>query len=539
VKIKRIYIKDWVELKPYDSHSITDNYYLKICNEVKKVLFLEYGEVLAYYLNENDIDLLSCFLVSYFEDVVSETNIFTAFTNKHQNLYGEKLPFYNTTEYYEDEINIQDIQFLIWYFLNTIQDEQFVNPNKEVFYKIANDIMLILEDEYEYAPENIVLKKYYTLPKNETDFYKGREMIDAVLFRSYFFHTDTYSILLERENKIIDTSKNNENLLSYLRDNRDTVLLSAHTKLLSLSGKEWVAEIIGDKYSLYKDFKNISPKIKGYFFYKGQDKDTVFLEHIASSKKFNLTKKSFDNAHLLTDIDTIVFMGIVLWKDEWWFSGIFFTQDFNADLILDEKNSIESRRMVNFLDHKDDEVIKTLQLQYQAFLDFNNGKQIAFLPADKVNDFTKEYVAFFNNSLKLSKKEIQKAKDRSKKEGFFGGDNDDDLEFDDSFETALVFFNPKSGLEIAFEVNSAFPFKENKYFYKDKTKEHILRLFMSEELSTELTLFCVDNFKSELSFFQKDEGKFLLNDLDFLLRFFKGSQYHTKPQITFTGSDNG
>ncbi len=536
MKIKRIYIKDWMVLKPYDNHSITDNYYLKLSNEVKKVLFLKYSEeVLSYYLDEEDINLLSCFIVSYFEDIISETNIFTAFTNKHQNLYGKKLPFYNTSEYYEDEINIQDIQFLIWYFLNTIQDKKFVNPNKEVFYKMANDIMLILEEEYEYAPENKILKKYYTLPENETDFYKGREMIDAVLFRSYFFYIDTCSTLLEIEKEIIDTSKNDENLLAYLRDNRDAVLLSAHTKLLSLSGKEWVAEILGDKHLLFNDFLNISPKIKGYFFYKGQDKDTVFLEHIASSKKFNITKKSFDNGHFLKEIDTIVFMGIVLWREEWWFSGVFFIKDFNADLILDEKNSIKSRRTVNFLDHKDGEVIETLQLQYQAFLDFNGGKQISFLSANKVNDFTKEYVEFFNNSLNLSKKEIQKAKDRSKKEGFFGGNDNDDLEVDNCFETALVFFNPKSGLEIAFEINSAFPFKENKYFYEAKTKEHILRLFMSEELSTELTLFCVNNFKNKLPFFQEDEGKFLLKDLDFLLRFFKGSQYHPKPQITFTG----
>ncbi len=537
MKIKRIYIKNWVALKPYDNHSITDNYYLKICNEVNNVLFLEYGEVLANYLDEDEIGLMSCFLVSYFEDIISETNIFRAFTNIHQNLYGKRLPFYNTTEYYEDEINIQDIQFLIWYFLNTIQMEQFINPNHAVFYNMANDIILILDKEYEYAPENRVLKKYYTLAENETDFYKAREVIDIVLFRSYFFYTDAYAALKEKEEEIINNCEDNKNLVSYLQNNRDAVLHSTYTRLLSLQGKEWVAEILGDKHPLYKDFINISPKINGYFFYKGQDKNTIFLEHIASGKKFKLTKKSFDDGDMLTEIDSIIFIGIVLWKEEWWFSGIFFTVDFNADLVLNEKNSMHSRGSVNFLDHKDAQVEKSLKLQYNAFLDFNNGKQIAFLPAGKVNDFAKEYVAFYNNSLKLSKREIRKAKERSKKDGFFREKNDE-LEFDDSFETALIFFNPKSGLEIAFEVNSAFPFKENKYFEPKKSKEHLLRLFMSEELSTELTLFCVDNFKDKLPYFQTEEGKFLLNDLDFLLRFFKGSQYHTIPQITLTGKNN-
>jgi hypothetical protein len=535
MKINRIYIKDWLALKPYTNHSITDNYYLKLSNKVKKVIVLEYGEVLAYYLDEEDIDVFSCFIVSYFEDIISETNIFTAFVNKHQDLYNKKLPFFDTSEYFENEINIQDIQFLLWYFLNTIQDEQFVNPNKDIFYKMAFDIMHILEEEYEFAPENSVLKTFYSLPNNETDFYRCREMIDAILFRTYLFKTDTNKKLSEQETAIIEDSKNEENLLSYLRENRDAELHRAHTKLLSLKGNEWAAEIVGKKHPLYNHFLNISPKIRGYFFYKGQDETTIFLEHIASSKKFSVTKKSFDNADQLIKIDTLVFIGIVLWQEQWWFSGIFFLKEFNADLILDEKNSIDSRRKVNFLDYNDEVVNESLEQQYQAFLDFNNGKKIAFLPADKLDAFTKEYVTYFNKSLNLSKKEIKEALNRTKKDGFFGGKNNENIAYDPDFETALVFFNPKSGLEIAFEVNSAFPFKENKYFNTEDTKEHVLRLFMARELSTELTLFCVDNFKNKLSYFKTDEGKFLLKDLDFLLRFFKGSQYHSKPQITLTG----
>jgi len=34
----RIYIKDWLELKPYEKQTLTDSYYLKICNDVKKAI---------------------------------------------------------------------------------------------------------------------------------------------------------------------------------------------------------------------------------------------------------------------------------------------------------------------------------------------------------------------------------------------------------------------------------------------------------------------------------------------------------------------
>lgn len=96
------------------------------------------------------------------------------------------------------------------------------------------------------------------------------------------------------------------------------------TKLLSLTSKEWVVETLGETHPLSIDFQTMSLKVQGFFFYKGQDDNVVFLEHIASGKKFNLFKKSFESAHELVQIDTIVFVGIVRWKNEWWFSGIYF-----------------------------------------------------------------------------------------------------------------------------------------------------------------------------------------------------------------------
>jgi len=537
MKIKKIFIKEWQSLKPYEEYSITDIYYLKLSNKFKEILFIKYIDVFESILDESDINLLSCLLASYFEDIISETNIFVAFTNKHKELYGKRLPFFDTTEYYEEEVNIQDIQFLIWYFLNTIQYVKFINPHKQEFYDIATDIIQILDEEYEYAPENQVLKKYYSLDKNESDYYIVRDVIDIVLFRSYFFHTDTKQKLLEVEQEIIEKSKNDEFLLSYLRDARDEVLFSSRTKILSLPGQEWLAEILGKKHPLYRDFLAISPKIKGYFLYKGQDKKHVFIEHIASGKKFNLTKKSFDQGYKLTKIDTIVYIGIVRWKNEWWFSGIFFPMDYNADLILDEKNSIQSRRQVDFLYSESKEITEALNQQYQIFLDFNNGKQVAFLPADQVNDFVSKYYTFYNDSLNLSKKERKEAINRAKKDGFFGGNDTKVIgKIDQDIETALVFFNPKSGLEVSFEVNSAFPVKENPYFNEEKTKEHILRLFMAKNISPELVHYCVDNYKNKLPFFKTFEGKFLLKDIDFLLRFFKEAEYHSVPQISFMGN---
>ncbi len=534
---KRIYIKEWLLFKPYDKQISTDHYYLKLSNDVKQVIINnKQSFILRMYLENEDFSSLACFLTSYFEDIISETNIWSSFVNVHKRLYKKQIPFYNLDEYYEEEINLQDVSFLIWYFINTIQGEKFISPHNDFIIRIAENVMDVFEEAWDYAPENEVLKSYYQIETLEDDFYIARSLIDTVLYKTYLFHTDTLLTLKENEIEIIQDSKNRENIMALLNENRDAKLHKSHTRLLGLTGKKWVTEIIGFDHPLRADFLNISQKIRGFFLYKGQDQYDIFIEHIASGKKFKLTKKSYDNSDSLKEVDTIIFMGIVKWKEEWWFSGMQIQTPYSPKLVLDEKKSIESRKAVNFLDYQTKDVSEVIEKQCKAFKDFNNGQQIAFMPSDKIDEFVKGFIEFFNKSLNLSDKEQKEAKERSLKYDFFGIDNKTE-KYSEVFETGLVFFNTKSGVELAFEVNSAFPLPNNPYFEKELSEDHVWKLMMDESISTELAMFCIENGKTKLPFFNSDTWKTYLKDIDFLLRFWKKDNYFSKPEITFTGQD--
>ena len=398
---------------------------------------------------------------------------------------------------------------------------------------ISFQIMQIFDREYEYAPENEYIKSFYSIDENESDYYKVRYLIDTIFFNTYLFFTDTSLKLEKLEEELIERN-NDERLHLYLEDNRDNFLHEKCTRLLSLKGKEWTALILGDKHPLKKDLLNISQKIRGYFLYKGQDEFDIFLEHIASGKKFKLTKKSYEHYSDFKEIDTIIFIGIVNWKNEWWFSGVSFQEKFNADLILDEKNSLQSRMEVNFLDHNNEKTNKLLKSQLDAFLSFNNGSPIAFLQSDEIDKFYKKYIEFFNKSLNLSKKGKKQSLKMAKTDGFWG-DNNNKNDFLEISDTGLFFFNPKSGGEIALDINSAFPLSNNHFYNIEESEDDVLHLLVSEDFSTELTLFCIDNCKTNLPFFNKGVGKKYLEDIDFLLRFWKTENYHTKPSITYTG----
>ncbi len=506
---KRIYIQDWLALKPYQQQTPTDGYYLKLCNEVKQAIVSDKTAfVFLMYIDKKDIDFLSCFLCSWFEDVISQTNIYGSFISTHKKLYKKQLPFFDLEEYYEEEINIQDVKFLIWYFLNTVQTEKFIAPFNSFIDQAAERVFQVFDKAWEYAPENKRLKLAYSCNENETDFYVARNLIDTILFKTYLFHPDTLFRLLEQEGEIVETTRDKRNLIAYLNENRDSFLHTNHTRLLSLKGKEWAAEIIGKEHKLSSSYLNLTQKIRGYFFYKGQDEFNISLEHVASGKKFALTKKSFDYSSELKDIDTMLFMSIVQNK-------------FNADLVLDERNSLKSRSAVDFLDYQSKETIEILELQQKAFLKYNNGSPIAFMPSSKIESYFKTFIQFYNQSLNLTEKESEETLKRVRKEGFFGNENDGFQKLSEYSDSGLVFFNPKSGVEIAFAVNSAFPLPSNPYFNEEESEDHIFRLLMDESISTELAMYCIDHCQTKLPFFQEGEGAKYLNDIDFLLRFWK------------------
>jgi hypothetical protein len=327
----KIYIKQWLELKPYNKPRVTDSYYLKLSNEIKNSFFYPETMLLSRFLNPEELNLLACFLASWFEDVISGVGVWKTFLAMHKQHYGKVLPFFDTEDYTEDEINREDVAFLVWYFLNSVQEENFVSPFNDFISETASAVMEILEEKYEYAPENNFLKTFYRPDKNETDFYAARNLIDNLLFKTWLFFPDTLRELRLKDEEIIERAGNDENLLSYLNDTRDGFLHTAHTRLMSLKGKDWMAKIVGENHPQSSAFSSMSQRVQGYFLYKGQNNEVIFLEHIASGKKFEMTKKSFDHSAKLVKPNTIIFVGLVNWMDEWWFSGVYVQNEYNAE----------------------------------------------------------------------------------------------------------------------------------------------------------------------------------------------------------------
>lgn len=535
---KKLYIKHWLKLKPQQYSGKTDLHYLKIANKIHSSINDHQKLKISEIIDGEDIIDFCCFITCYYEDVISQTNIWKTFKKLYAEAYTKPLPFYTLDKnYIDEEINLEDVAFLIWYYLNTIQGEKFINPYNEFIVEIAGQIMDILDEDYEFAPENLVLKKFYEFnSKSAADsdkFYKTRAYLQKVFFESYLFYPD---IKLSMDQDVYETIEelNGEDfnrIEGYLRELTERYTFNKVSSLLALNAKDWTKAFLGSSHEDYDAISSISPKIIGFFQYKSQSETDITLEHIASGMLFKITKKSFDSTDDLHE-DLIIYIGLVKYKDEWWFSGNFAANPFDADLILDQKNSPEARSEVSFLEDRH-EIKSILSKQRHAFLDYNEGSLIGFLRSKDLNPFLDGFITFYNNSLKLTDQERKEAGKRARMEGYFGTENGL-KEWDDNEDLYVVFFNPNSGVEFYDDIVNAFPDERNPFFEKE-SREDIQHVLMSKVCSTEFTNYFIEHYKDNLNYFKIEPYKSYLNDLDFLLKFWKKDYYNTKSTVVITG----
>lgn len=98
---------------------------------------------------------ISMLLTLYLEDCVADEGAWREFIQWHCEMYGRYLPFYSLTEsYLPDEINLEDITFLLWSF-DSGSEEEYTNiedPFDEDLLELAQAAYSLMDEVFEEAP---------------------------------------------------------------------------------------------------------------------------------------------------------------------------------------------------------------------------------------------------------------------------------------------------------------------------------------------------------------------------------------------------
>ncbi|MBV7441221.1 DUF3843 family protein [Weeksellaceae bacterium TAE3-ERU29] len=509
--MSKIYIKDWMATKPYKKQTNTDLFYLEVSNKVLDAINSNdsHTEFLLTFMDKESIKDFSNFVTSYFEDKISNLNLFNAFVTLNHDIYSKELPFYKTSDYIKEEINLADIQFLIWYFLNLQKQDTFINPFSDEIKELATTIFSVLDSEYEYAPENDQLKKYFSLEKpDKLD--EVRYFIDKILTKTYLFGYDTGLELYMRTAEL--KNGNNKNFQVY-KGARDNFIINYPTKLLALRGNKWAVAILGNDKKKYKDIENLGLNTQTAFIYKGETEDSLKMEQISSGKVIEISKENFVDYKRLKE-DMILYAGANQWKDKYIFTGIINVINHNDEAIEEAKKDLIAKRILRTEKEKQED-LKSIKAQEKVFLELNDNQEYLITSPKGAVEFINKFYETLEE--KEISKDLESIVHLAKS-----------IEKNQTIYNSVIFINPNYGIEFYANIASELDVENNEYKADEVNPAFLMKLMMDDTFSKEFFDFYYNLIKDKKSKQVEFMSTLSKKDIDFILRFFKPTRYESK-----------
>lgn len=335
---KRIFQPHWHITRPMGIISESDAYYLGLSNKIHAIIDSMGADDI---ISDKSIRDISIKVACYFEDVISGFGLWKAFVNIHLKMYGKYLPFYeiNEAEYYDDEINLEDVTFLVWSELQRydIDNEvhRFLNPENPFITMMSLKIYELLDSEFETAPENTSVFKYIHTLNHIDDYVSARYLLGWLHYDSYL--SMSYPrISLKKEvddlksQKKDDFYRENFEILKYASEK--TGIFSKTCSPLAIKAKDWLAQIfVGSPNA--EIFKSIDFKqINNYNIIDSDTEAETFTITNAEEEVFVVTLDSLSNPPSFKSKKSIM-CALVFFNGLWHVNGFasFSSQDIDIE----------------------------------------------------------------------------------------------------------------------------------------------------------------------------------------------------------------
>ena len=87
--MKKIYVKEWMLFQPYERQDEVDTYYVNVANHIAGCL----KDFVGGRYPEHSVHGIAIYLTLWFQDVISQTGIWQAFSEECRKRYGCLVPF--------------------------------------------------------------------------------------------------------------------------------------------------------------------------------------------------------------------------------------------------------------------------------------------------------------------------------------------------------------------------------------------------------------------------------------------------------------
>lgn len=149
----RLYMHQWLKANGRQRMEPTDSWYLDFAKHLLPII-LQSPLFASRHADRAAETALKASL--YFQDAIAQSGGWKAFANKFRTRYAKPLPFYECTGYIDDEINLQDVGFLLWNSLSRPASHNTPlhvhNPHDNELLTLAGQIYDRMDQLFEEAP---------------------------------------------------------------------------------------------------------------------------------------------------------------------------------------------------------------------------------------------------------------------------------------------------------------------------------------------------------------------------------------------------
>ena len=448
--MKKIYPKKWLELHPYKQTNSVDQYYVGIANEIHKRLYS--STIADAFEEEENIRYTSLCLAAWFEDVISQTGIWQAFTAECRKRYGAYLPFYPIKgDYFPDEINLEDIRFLLWHHIQYLcRGISAINPENPGIEQTAQEIYGLLAEEYETAPENERMQEFlYHSAMGEEDFFHYREILDWFHYQCYFNIENVAQCRDEAERLLDDEKITPEMAETLIYATRTSLTFKGRRNLLSLTSPEWLA-LIGKAHPEHQLWGKVKVRKNSCYLLEKEDDRYLYVKDLCSEDEgeFKITKKSLNLSAIRSREvgKSTLICELIYFGNAWWQCGMLLENKYN-------------QKMAEYVDDLTKQKEKTNEkAAFHDFIKASGGKSFVFCQSqEEISDF------------------LLNKMDYNLKEGL-------DIPRINTENGAMLMANPHTGLHIQFKLCEYIKSPDNPNYNKEEAEKNAIMFIVNPDI---------------------------------------------------------
>lgn len=510
MKIKSSFIStlEFRSMHPKGVIAASDMYFASLANKIFRTLLND--KIFKHEFNEDLLRQLALKSSSYLEDTVSQWGLFDGFRKLNSEICGNLLPFYTLDEeYYREEINIEDVQFLVWSTFQENLNEKgevcFLNPDNPMLMIVSSVIYDILDDVYETAPENEIIQELLHEYDYE-DFHSFRNLLEWMCYNSYLSTNNAKNSVERLKESILKMSMEDREYSKYLDYlvASNAIFFYACTPL-AVKAIDWFRSISTNSRMLERAV-NMSFRPLQLYKIVGSNDSFINLESFFNDKiKISLSRQSINpsdanQTRKFSKGNEIVRASLVFFDGVWNINGGAIFMEMQDEIKNEEECRMEEKKRLE----------KNILYTYNELFKYNKNIPIAFFKNSS------EFAEFWNKAFS------------------------DDTNMDDFIKSnrlknennLVTFFSPKNGAFTLPKIAECIKYPANKLYNANAVHNEGLALLTGGfPAPLEFLEFIINNNyipDAKINSLQSTQrGKEIVQDNKwFIVRFFQSELFH-------------